>query len=272
MRILFCVSDFPYSEPMLQFGSLVARLLETQIDLITVRPKGEPAHIGSQILDEAQELLKMPVEKRIIQSGPAAKSILAEINSDRYHLVIIGARDKPTFEDLLLGSVARSIVSKSQISVIIVREPTHHLKRLLLCTPGPERSEHVIQAGIRLAEASQANVTLLYVTEASPQMYTGLKKLQENLEELLKRDTPLARHLRDTVARLRSQNIETLLELRHGLPAEEILTAVEQNDYDLLIIGGPAFRGLSQLLMDQVYMPIVDHSPRPVLVVRGDIP
>jgi len=272
MRILLCVSDFPYSKPTIRYGAVLVKLLGAEVDLISVRPQNEDPLTGSKILDKAQELLALPVEQRIIQRGPAAKRILTEINSGRYHLVIIGARDKPTLGELLLGSVARTIVTNSPASVIIVREPTHHLERLLLCTPGPERSKHLVQAGIRLAKAAQAKVTLLYVTEAYPQMYTGLKKLQENLQELLRRDTPLARHLRDTAALLRSQNIDTQLELRHGYAAEEILTALEQTDYDLLIIGGPAFRGLSQLLMDQVYMPIVDHAPRPVLVVRGDLP
>jgi nucleotide-binding universal stress UspA family protein len=272
MRILLCVSDFPYSEPTIKFGAVLVGLLEAEIDLITVRPQDEAPPTGSQILDKAAELLAFPVEQRITQRGTAAKQILEQIESGRYHLVIIGARDKLTLGELLLGSVARTIVSNSPVSVVIVREPTYHLEKLLLCTPGPERSEHLIQAGIRLAKAAQAQVTLLYVTEPYPQMYTGLRRLQENLEELLKRDTPLARHLRDTAALLRSQHIDTQLELRHGYAAEEILTAVEQSEYDLLIIGGPAFRGLSQLLMDQVYMPIVDHSPRPVLVVRGDLP
>jgi nucleotide-binding universal stress UspA family protein len=102
-------------------------------------------------------------------------------------------------------------------------------------------------------------------------MYSGLSRLGEGLPDLLQTDTPVARHIKKCAELLRSHDVDARIELRHGHPSDEILRAAEVDNYDLIVIGGSDTRGLGRLLLDEVSMQVVANSPRPVLVVRGDM-
>jgi nucleotide-binding universal stress UspA family protein len=145
------------------------------------------------------------------------------------------------------------------------------LKNILVCTGGPAATKATVTTAASLARATGSRATLLHVAVAVPSMYTGLAQLGETLPELLQTDTPTARHLRDSAALMRAHKVEADLELRHGIPANEILRAIERSSFDLLVIGASARQGLDRLLLDEVSLKLVDESAIPVLVVRHDL-
>ncbi len=270
MRVLICVSDFPYSRPTVEFAAQIISVISSEITLLTVRPKDDPTGRGENTLDEAESLLPQPANKRIVRYGQPAKEILSEEQTGRYNLIIVGARDNPRLTDLLLGSVARNILTRSKTSVLIVRHPTEKIRQLLICTAGRKTSLRTVETGAHFARLTGARVKLLHVAQAVPAMYASLEQIEETLDEFLHSNTPLAKNLIRQRDLLDQFKIRTEMELRHGIPAGEILDAIGQEDFDLLVIGRTSTR-LNRLVMDEVSREIVDHSPRPVLVVKDPI-
>jgi len=162
----------------------------------------------------------------------------------------------------------RVVITQARISVLVVRHPTQQLKRLLICTAGQQASATTVDAGARLAQATGARVTLLHVTAAVPSMYAGLTHIAESLPELLQTDTPVARNLRQQASQLEALGIDAQVELRHGVPAREILRTFDLCDFDLLVLGASDTRRRKRLLLDEVSLQVTTHAPRPVLLVR----
>lgn len=59
-----------------------------------------------------------------VRAGDAAEEIIAVIEQQRADLVVLGSRGRTGLTRLLLGSVARNVLSGSTASVLIVREGT----------------------------------------------------------------------------------------------------------------------------------------------------
>jgi nucleotide-binding universal stress UspA family protein len=126
----------------------------------------------------------------------------------------------------------------------------------------------MVRLGGRLAQAAQADVTLLHIASPVPSMYTGLDGIEETLAELLQTDTPLARHLRWCAKKLASYGITADIKLRHGVVASEILREAQIGDYDMIVIGSRTLASrLGELVLDNVARQILKQTECPVLVV-----
>jgi nucleotide-binding universal stress UspA family protein len=271
MLTLMCVSDFPYTTPTVKFGGLIVELLDSQVALMTVRSSSQPPQIGNSVLDQAAEMLSILPSKQLVCHGSVEDQIMEELSHDEYDLVVIGASQQSKIEELFFGLITHRLVAQTDVSVLVVSEPRTHLKNILLATAGHDASDPTVKAGAKLAQLSGAKVTLVHVTGAWPGMYAGLSRIEETLPEMLQSDTPTARHLRENIEWLRSLGIESQLELRHGLPAEEIILTANKQKYDLLVIGASKIKMIRRLLLDEVAPQIVNQAPCPVLVVRGQL-
>ena len=192
-----------------------------------------------------------------------------ESKENEYDLIVIGARDAAGFPDNLLGTLTRKVTDLATMSVLVVREGRPEIKRILIAMGGHKLNRSLIETGASLAQASGAIVTVLIVTEPVPSMYTGLNGIEETLEELLQTDTPVAQHLRWCAQYLSEQDVDSEIEIRHGVAADEIMRDAMKGDYDLVVIGAASLEGpIQRLLMDRVTPQVVDRAPCSVLVVR----
>lgn len=267
MRILLCVSNFPYAAPTVKFAGLIATTLKAEISLLTVRQKGETPEVGQGVIQQATQLLPIPPVDKLICWGTPNQAIQKETRRVGYQLVVLGARDKTTLGELLLGTVSKAVVSRLRTSVLVVHHPPEQIRRILICTSGKVDSDPIVSVGRDLAKATHAKVTLLHVATPVPSMYAGLDRIDEDICELLQTGTPLARGLKSQAELLCGQGIDTQLELRHGLPAEEIIQAAKDWESDLIFVGRSA-KAFTYIWYDQVSQEIVEGAPCPVWVVR----
>ncbi len=272
MHTLISITQFPYASTTIDFGNLVASAFRSDVTLLTVRGAHAGPNAGTAALTEAREHLPTPPLNHIVRHGNAEAEIVSELHTGMYDLLVIGAREhRGTAGELLLGDVAHRVVSHSPSSTLVVRGNTHTLKNILVCTSGPAATKSTVTTAAILARATKSRATLLHVAVAVPSMYTGLTQIGETLPDLLQTNTPTARHLRECAALIRAHEVQAHLELRHGIPANEILRAIELGSFDLLVIGASARKGLDRVLLDEVSLKLVDESSIPVLVVRHEL-
>lgn len=270
MKFLLCISEYSHRSGTIRFTGLLANLLKASVSLLTVLPPGEDPTAGERLLERAREELgDNLLEENILRYGDPGGEILAAAIQSDYDLLALGAHDHSTLEELLLGSVAHRVAVHAPTSVLVVRKPPTAVRHVLITTAGGGFSEPTVETGARVAQAAGARVTLLHVAATLPGMYAGLTRLREGLPELLRSDTPLARHMKYGAALLDSKNLEAELELRHGVPAEEILRAIELDEFDLLVLGGARRDMLSRIKLPDVTAQLLPHVPLPVLIVRN---
>lgn len=269
MNTLILVANLPYSEPAIRFGGLVARLTRSPVTLLYAGPLRRGMSGAESVLTRAGEMLSGVTVSTRVRRGSLAKSTLAEIRAGEYDLVVLRARQSVNLGERLRGAVGRTVAAKSPISVLVVKRDQPDLDRVLICTGGQGTAEPVIQAGGRLAQAAQAQATVLHVASPIPRMFMGLDAMEETLPELLQTDTPLARHLRHAAETLAQYQVSAELKLRRGDVVDEILQETHNGNYDLVLIGASEVtKGLKEWLLGNVAQRIVDDIPCPVLVVR----
>lgn len=269
MRMLLCISGMPHAETTARFGGLIARVTQSSVTLLHVARRKEDRMAGERALARAREMMSdLPVDT-LVSEGDPTEEIAAKTREGGYDLVVIGTPKVFGIEQRLLGSVTLQVVRRVPVSVLVVRRAPPALQRVLICTSGWGVAEPVVETGAWLAGVAGAGATLLYVANPVPSMYTGLNEMEERLPELLQADTPIARHLRHGAEILARHQVTAELELRHGLPADEILYEAHHGAYDLIVIGASRTEGrLKSWLLGNVTREVVEYALCPVLVVR----
>jgi len=257
--------------PGIYLGGMVAREIKSEVTLLHVAPKERDKNVeredGEQILAEAREKLgDLNVTTRV-RRGNVAKRILAEIIEEHHDIVVITATRIGGYPRKI--SVTREILPKMPCCVLIAKNPKPKIKRILLLTGGISFSDSMVNLGAKLASSLNAKTTLLHVAANVPTMYTGLETIEETLEELLQTNTPVAKHLRRCAKVLRQHKVPSEIKLKHGELIYEIIREIDEEDYDLVIVGASGVStGLKQWFLGNVTKDLIDLVGIPIMVVN----
>lgn len=121
--------------------------------------------------------------------------------------------------------------------------------RILLCSEGTERSESAIQLCLKIASATQSEVTIFGVTE------------------LAQDEVPLLEAMRRTQHAFMAQRVNVEILSKYGEPTSEIEKRAVEGNYDLIVIGGEAKPGGQIAVLSQKAYEIIEMLVSPVLVV-----
>jgi nucleotide-binding universal stress UspA family protein len=188
--------------------------------------------------------------------------------ADGYDLVVFGEPDQPLIERLLSGAADLKAAEQIPSSVLVARRPRWPLKRMLLITRGYETDDVAVDWTIRLAQPSNASVTVLAVLPDVPAMCNQAVRMQCGLADWLATDTPLGQQLRRIVERLASWETEGTLRFRQGSPDRQIQCEVAGGDYDLTLIAADHSSWWSRRLLGELVTPLLGWVDRPVLVAK----
>lgn len=148
-------------------------------------------------------------------------------------------------------------------------------RNILVPTDGSDLALRALDEALTLAELSGATVHVLYVVDeakvAELAAGTGIDdvSLDGDVDHLFERFEAIGEHaiadLRDSVG---DRGLTTAI--RIGLPDEEILAYVDENDIDLLVMGTHGRRGLQRYILGSTTERVLRRAPVPVLAVRDD--
>jgi nucleotide-binding universal stress UspA family protein len=269
MAALICIRQLPYSESTVRFGGLVATIMKSPITLMTVIKSEQERPLAAEQLESARALLDGSAAITKIRYGEATEEILLESREQAYDVIVIGSHELGGLLDSLVASITDKVADRAGACVLVVTEGRGSVQKILIPIGGQQMNRAVVEAGARLARRANASVTILYITDPVPSMYTGLDAIEETLEELLQTDTPVASHLRWSARYLNRQGITAELKMIMGVASYAIPREARQGDYDLIVMGARVSTGpFRRLLIDQVTPHVVAHAPCPVLIVR----
>lgn len=144
-----------------------------------------------------------------------------------------------------------SVLESADVPVLVVGEAPRPVRRILICTRGGEPGKRDIRFGGRLARHMGATVTLLHVAPASHQPPARIKA-----------------HLEKAAASLAGMEVKHEIRLRNGEVVEEILR--ENQEHDLLVIGGHGPPARTFFREHDVTMQLVEGTRNPVLIIPSE--
>jgi len=223
-----------------------------------------------RILQEAERILREEgiAVSPLCRTGSPARVILHEAKN--YDITVLGAKGRDEHSQGGLGPVASRLVEHASGCVLIGRTPPRDRQaRILVPLDGSNGSDQALDKLASFFDLESADVTLLHVLETlwlpedennEPQAESDQVKLELRLEA-----DALLSQARAKILPMHS-GVTTLI--REGLPANEILSAADQGDYDLIVVGASEATDMKHQVLGSVASKIAWNAPCSVLLVR----
>ena len=143
------------------------------------------------------------------------------------------------------------------------------LEKILVPIDGSEAAWHALEYACRLGEKFDSEITIVHVVQPHYTLPTlaihgVIPFVSVNIEEVETTGYQLIELAKKQVNDY--PNIETLLEFGH--PAEQILSLVKENNFDLIVIGSRGLSGISEFFMGSISSTVSQYSTIPVMIIK----
>jgi nucleotide-binding universal stress UspA family protein len=268
MRILLYAGPAPSRLAVLQFSAQIIQNCATALTLVT----GGGAE-RRPLLEDAAARLGIPEHVSVTLSALAGNSqtaILAAARTQPYDLVILGRLHQPLGR-LLPGAHSKAIAQRLEPSVLRIHGPARPIRRILISSGGDYHTFADVDVAAQIAGPLGATATLLHVVSQQSLFFEGFRARRGTMERFLADDSPEALTLHQATARLRDRGVACELKGRVGPVLDEILAELRFGSYDMLVIGAHRVASaLDRILLEDITDDLLDVSPLPVLVVKGE--
>lgn len=224
----------------------------------------------AKALERARERLALSPERVELVGRPGlVEHVLPDASRKAdAELVVVGRLGSA--DRLTSGLIAHLLVKRTPASVLIARgRVKDQLRRILVCTEGARHGLVNFERATELAQAVGAEVHVLHVLSQMALTQETEHDLDEAIQSFLDGPSPEAEHLRDLRRRLQERGLRGQVHVRAGLVVEEILDALQEGSYDLLVLGAHEVRGAGRHLYEDLTSTILRSSHVSTLVVRG---
>lgn len=149
------------------------------------------------------------------------------------------------------------------------------VKKILLCIDAEKHSIKAQEFSIDFAKKFGAKLVCLYVVDAYPKIYTNeiyainRDECREYLDRAQAKEGLQALQKFEEMARVAGINYQ--IKIRYGFREEEILKELEQENYDLLILGRKKLvRYLDKIRSYNLPKKIFDKTYKSIIYITGD--
>ncbi|HEY6639982.1 MAG TPA: universal stress protein [Nitrospiraceae bacterium] len=141
------------------------------------------------------------------------------------------------------------------------------IKRILFATDFSRWARRAEDYACSLACSWKASLTVLSVAEFPPGLNPDYVVNQQYLADLLKHASA---QLADLKGRAERRGIAATTRMATGIPSEEVITAAQAEDSDLIVVGTRGKTGLAHVLLGSTAERVIRGAPCPVLAVRTE--
>ena len=141
------------------------------------------------------------------------------------------------------------------------------IKRILFATDFSRWARRAEDYACSLACSWKASLTVLSVAEFPPGLNPDYVVNQQYLADLLKHASA---QLADLKGRAERRGIEVTTRVATGIPSEEVISAAQAEDSDLLVVGTRGKTGLAHILLGSTAERVIRGASCPVLAVRTE--
>jgi nucleotide-binding universal stress UspA family protein len=207
---------------------------------------------------------------RVLAHGPIARTIVQQARRVKADLILLGSRGLSDIRGFLLGSTSRQIASIAPCSVFVVKQPLPQLTRVILAVDDSKHSRAAARFLRSRILPEAATTTILSsverpVTDLAVR-YLSKAQVAELEQPALERATRLVTTMRDEFLK-EGYGVVSDVKMDHVI--DTIVTQVEADHADLLVIGSRELTKSERLYLGSVSESLLRHAPCSVLIVRG---
>lgn len=206
---------------------------------------------------------RMPQQMRVsseVLEGDEASVIVDRALAEQADLIVMATHGRSGLSRWMMGSVTEKVLQQAHCPVLAVRSDKP-IERILITLDGSAASEASLEPGLLLAQAMDAEVTLLQVQTGKDYVH------QEEINRLDAVEQGLGARLQDSVyyaaeaylGYLKARyepllNDDTVLKTAvvDGQPARRIIQYIDDNDIDLVVMATHGRTGLKRWLYGSV--------------------
>lgn len=268
MKLLYLIANQEMVQSVAEFVVQVTKKMDASLVILAASDSAETLTTVEEQIKSSTELFQgVEYEFKVAQGDPVDE-MEAELKTDRYDMVLFMVHRRRRVIPSGFRFLSQRIIKHATVPIMLVRNVSKKLERILVCTGGLKISEPVVDLSIKLAGQAALHATLLTVSTAVPSMYTGMDEIEETLEELLETETPVAQHLRLSAEQMTKSGVQAEVKIRHGDVVEAILEETLEGNYDLVVLGETEGSTLRGLLLGNVTQQIINRSPSAVLISK----
>src|ERR1043166_2133546 len=271
MKILVCSDGHPQAENAIRFISGTAATCAAQVTLLgIIEHPSDEASLQDALRRGAGMLRDKHIEvETITRSGHPIEEIQKRTQEEHYDFVVIGAARK-SGGPFAMSAKAYQIIKEIEPPVLVMIGEQTDLRRALICSGGSRYIDSAVKLTGEIACKSNLEVTVLHVLPEAAPLYENLIEREENVERLLQSNSSLGRNLRSEKSALEAAAVKATIKLRHGLVVEEILSEIEEGNYDMVVTGSAlASARIRTYVMGDVTSEIVNPGECARLGLRG---
>jgi len=243
-RVVAAIDNSAAARPVLTTARAISVVLGGATEAVHVLENGDET--ARAMADSAG------VELRTLSGDPA--EALADVVSEEDVLALVLGTHGRLSGRRRAGHLALDIAGRTDKPVVAVppeTRPPERLQKVLVAMEGSPGKRRALLRSIALSTSAGLEIVIVHVDEEIPSFNDQVQYESETYAHEF-----FARHLIGAP--------EVTLELRIGVPAEEVLAAAESTGVDLIAVGWPHTTDPSR---GAVAREILDRSPVPVLLV-----
>lgn len=202
-----------------------------------------------------------------VDMGVPYVDILRFAKSQKSQFIVLGTHGHKGLEHLLLGSVAETVVQKSEVPVWVVKGEFREPKKILLLTDFSAASRAGFALGLFLAKIFGASVHLLHVYELP---YLPSFSMIDVTEYELKIKEMRKEELDKWVEEARMAKLEVSAALKEGRVSEQVQKYVQEEQIDLLVMSTHGETGLFYKHLGSAAHHLIRHLPCSAITVRPE--
>ncbi len=285
------------AEAALPYASSLAQDLTAQVTLVHIIEEKPPAEIhgerhlrseeeACQYLDEVKqnyfpESVEVTCHVHTEKTRNVVRGIAEHVNELQPDMIVMSTHGKGGLRKLMLGDIAQQIIGRSKVPLFLVHPPKSaqvtpqepRLKRFLVAMDGdPEHDQAGLPAAASLAQATGATLQLflvVYTLQTLPPKLSATGKMlpSATAAALDSSETASKDYLAEQSKPWQDQGIPVTIEVTRGEPAQEILSAVDRDNCDLIVLATHGKAGMSAFWAGSVAAPVITGSRKPLVLV-----
>jgi nucleotide-binding universal stress UspA family protein len=258
---------------------LLAESFHSNITLLHVITGDNRSNDTERILEQfAREKLRekesmirsanIEVADAIIEKGIPFERIIQIAQTMDYNVIVVGAGNKAGNDVFRLGTTVEKLMRKNQIPLWVVKnESNRHVRRILCPVDFSDASTRALANAITLAKSFESELRILNVFTpvniVSPRFNIDNEKENKRLRKAQQRE------FRSFLKEFHMGSVKHEIEILDGEPHKVILNYLQQDQYDLLMMGTSGKTGLSRILMGSVTEKVTREVPCSFITMKA---
>ena len=214
----------------------------------------------------------------MVRHGNPTEVVLRAADETDSSLIVMGAKGQADSPRFPLGATAQKVIRHARCSVLLVRNETANVRRILLATDGSRHSDAAVRFLLDLPAPRRAEILVMTALESDVAALIGMPTLDLDanrriVADLRSAEEEQARKITSgTEEQFRSKQYRTGSTVVRGRPTESILMLAAKHDPDIIAMGARGLTGIPSLLLGSVAERVARHAGCSVLIARAGTP